>query len=440
MEPKPSGILASCVAELSSQHAGEHEHHCPSADVYFRELCPALHIQDKAFLDAAALTLKSSISINGASVAATSQPLVTSHYDERRLRRSMDEKGFAVLPPGVLQFNANHPTTADLLDAASKGPSLPKSGGVSGSSTTVITLAALASAAAILEAAGWPATFLLAFDEVWVALAQLEPVLQKSSGGCLCNFDLLCWHVKPGMAGFSPHRDRQPMDVPSSFRPDGSPKYATCWVALGGANTAQNSILYVIPRGIDPGYALGDDSSGDGGGGGSGGSGDGGKGSGEGGDPLATCLRSDKANYQHIRALPTEAGGACLFSHRTIHWGSSSEPLDERREEKDEETPPPPPTMRAVTTPRVSFSFASSDPEFEPPYMDRHHPHLKAASASASAAMMVPPLSLRLALACAQMIVYHQRFDTPLPLLRNMYVNQSYYAGFFCARKMCANN
>jgi hypothetical protein len=40
-------------------------------------------------------------------------------------------------------------------------------------------------------------------------------------------------------------------------------------------------------------------------------------------------------DYQSIRAPPTDAGGACIFSHRLVHWGSRpsrpSRPTQEER-------------------------------------------------------------------------------------------------------------
>jgi hypothetical protein len=71
------------------------------------------------------------------------------------------------------------------------------------------------------------------------------------------NFDMLALLVDPaeGVAGFTPHRDRQPADVPGSFRSDGSPKYSTVWLALRDA-TPENSCLYFIPRSADPGFVV----------------------------------------------------------------------------------------------------------------------------------------------------------------------------------------
>jgi hypothetical protein len=75
---------------------------------------------------------------------------------------------------------------------------------------------ALASAVAALLAAGWPPPFLLAFDELWAMQRQAAPLLAAASGGNVPCGDALVWHVAPSDddAGFSPHRDRQPQDVP----------------------------------------------------------------------------------------------------------------------------------------------------------------------------------------------------------------------------------
>jgi ectoine hydroxylase-related dioxygenase (phytanoyl-CoA dioxygenase family) len=69
---------------------------------------------------------------------------------------------------------------------------------------------------------------------------------------------MLAWRVdaRRGEAGFAPHRDRQPDSAPASFRADGSPKYASCWLAVTDA-TPETGCLYVIPRAQDPGYTQG---------------------------------------------------------------------------------------------------------------------------------------------------------------------------------------
>jgi len=145
---------------------------------------------------------------------------------------------------------------------------------------------------------------LLIFDEAWAMAHQLSTIMRAVSGN-VNSLDTLAWSITPsiGQAGFAPHRDRQPADVKGSFRADGTPKYATCWVALSEASV-DSSCLYIVPRGVDKGYDEGDDHAADA------------------EDPLITTLRSDAA-VQAVRACPLKPGGCVIFSHRVMHWGSS---------------------------------------------------------------------------------------------------------------------
>ena len=248
-----------------------------------------------------------------------------------------------------------------------------------------VKISDLAESVKNLEHAGYPATFLLMEEHVWDMARTLTNIVQESiSDSLVCNMvsslqtrhrnltdlctdspmqDILAWLIDPckGQAGFSPHRDRQPNDVLSSFSicpTTGfyAPKYLTFWVALRQA-TPSSSCMYMIPKHIDPGYMSGDDND---------------------IDPLQRCLKS-KEDYQHIRAFPLESGEAVCFSHRTLHWGSKGSALDS-------------------SGPRISVAFAFSDPKFEMPYFDLpRHSH--------------PSPELRLALICGQMICYHERFS-----------------------------
>lgn len=64
------------------------------------------------------------------------------------------------------------------------------------------------------------------------------------------NMDMLAWYIDPskGHAGFSPHRDRQPDDSPSTFRRDGSAKYATIWIPFTGSRQPTLSLEACIVR------------------------------------------------------------------------------------------------------------------------------------------------------------------------------------------------
>ena len=228
----------------------------------------------------------------------------------------------------------------------------------------LVSLPAVRAGMSRIVAAGWPATMILLYDEAWAITLHFASLVGALSGNEM-SFDMLAWLVAParGEAGFAPHRDRQPADVRGSFRADGVPKYCTAWVALGDA-TPDNSCMYLIPRGADPAYDDGDDDA------------PGAE------DPLLALLRSDRA-VQSIRACPLEAGGALIFSHRAMHWGSRGHPV--RRAAPDGHTrgcPPrgvlasllpilpslpslSPSSSQACTAPRYSLSFGCSDAGFE---------------------------------------------------------------------------
>jgi hypothetical protein len=236
-----------------------------------------------------------------------------------------------------------------------------------------------------LHARGYPATFVLLYDETWeLALLALNTLSEATHPSNCFNFDILAWHIDPreNVAGFSPHRDRQPADVKSSFHEDQQAKYVTMWMALSDA-TPENSCLYVIPKQFDPGYIGGDSDSGtdltdrrD--------------------DPMWRALPS-KESFQNIRALPRRAGQSVLFTHRILHWGSLGNPNALQHE------------------PRVAISFVCSDPTFERPYLNSLH--------------FPPNFSTRLLLVCAQLLTYYQRLDLPKECIRACYEYCKDHAG-----------
>jgi hypothetical protein len=115
------------------------------------------------------------------------------------------------------------------------------------------SLTSLARGVEGLLRAGWPASFVLVYDEAWALIAALGALVEAATGN-RPNLDALAWYVDPkkGDAGFSPHRDRQPPGdtAAATFRADGSPMYATAWLALTDA-TPDNSCLYVVPRWVE---------------------------------------------------------------------------------------------------------------------------------------------------------------------------------------------
>uniref|UniRef100_A0A7R9WSB1 Uncharacterized protein n=1 Tax=Craspedostauros australis TaxID=1486917 RepID=A0A7R9WSB1_9STRA len=216
-----------------------------------------------------------------------------------------------------------------------------------------------------LVAMDLPPTLIFLFDETWeLAKISSQTLTSANANDNQFNYDVLAWHIPHGSAGFSPHRDRQPDDVASSFHSDSQiPKFITHWIALSDA-TPSSSCLYMIPKSLDPGYMQGDVDS---------------------ADPLQRAL-CDKHAYQHIRAMPRQAGQSVLFSHRIIHWGSH---------------------CHARTQPRIAISFVASHPDFEPSLLAQR--------------CTMPSLQTRLVLICGQLLIYYQRFDFSKELIRACY-------------------
>mmetsp|Transcript_21832 Transcript_21832/g.32688 ORF Transcript_21832/g.32688 Transcript_21832/m.32688 type:complete len:516 (-) Transcript_21832:170-1717(-) len=262
-----------------------------------------------------------------------------------------------------------------------------------------------------LTEANIPATFILLFDETWELAHGARTFLSEATHAQnQLNFDILAWFIDPrrGESGFSPHRDRQPDDIASSFHKPysrasakimngannvnagnkrcadatkeqtsrtiedyGMAKYVTMWMALSNA-TPENSCLYVIPAGSDPGYYAGDpvDKNQP--------------------DPLQRALRN-KNDYQNIRALPRRSGESVVFTHRIMHWGSKG-------------------NIRC-NEPRVAISFVVSSGDFERPYVDPSY----------FTGNTLPPFHVRLLLVCAQLLIYHQRFNLSSLVIRTCF-------------------
>mmetsp|Transcript_14018 Transcript_14018/g.44606 ORF Transcript_14018/g.44606 Transcript_14018/m.44606 type:complete len:249 (-) Transcript_14018:149-895(-) len=200
---------------------------------------------------------------------------------------------------------------------------------------------------------------MLMYDEPWVMAHQLTELLILTTG----NQQVMDWFffyvdpAKPGAlkAGWAPHRDRGTDDTCRRFRADGTPEYATVWVALTDASPT-NSCLMAVPKAFDRGYHEGD----------------------KGKSPLREIFGSPES-FQAIRALPAAAGTVISFTHRLLHWGSAADP-------------------HARAEPRVAMSFAVADNSFEEPYISRSH-------------LPLPPCELRAALVAAQAIAYCQNED-----------------------------
>jgi hypothetical protein len=53
----------------------------------------------------------------------------------------------------------------------------------------------LAEAVVLLLQYGWPASFLVLYDEVWSLIYQASDIMQKATGN-VCNMDVLAWCVE----------------------------------------------------------------------------------------------------------------------------------------------------------------------------------------------------------------------------------------------------
>lgn len=246
-----------------------------------------------------------------------------------------------------------------------------------------------------LVRAGWPATFIIIYDEAWEAIEGMQTMIDAATHRKnRCIYDIVAWHVdaESGQAGFSPHRDRQPedwmprglsRDVRSTFssKIDGRvAKYNTVWLAVSEAS-AENSCLNFLPQRYDPGYLNGDlpDE-----------------------DPMLRAFGVGKEVFQQIRSVPLPAGGCTFHTHRIIHWGSAAKAQR-------------PGTERVPVAPRLAISCAFSDADFESPYLKRAEPEGQKRKKASFLVGGGLNLSIRLALAGAQVVNYADRWIEQLP-------------------------
>jgi len=296
---------------------------------FWQRICPGLTITDNGIRQ-----------VNGPRSTATSVP--TEVFEQRR--NGLIEIGFAQIDETLMESQAIQKLLQGIKDLQQESTKD--------------------------SAVKYPASFILLFDETWELARTSRDILKQSTHKSNdFNYDNLAWYIEGG--GFSPHRDRQPENVPESFHPDGEAKFVTHWIALSDAQP-ENSCLYVIPKYQDPGYIKGDDGP-------------------AAEDPLRRAL-SNKTAFQHIRALPRKPGQSLIFTHRIIHWGSARS--------EDSKLPP-----------RVALSFVCSDSTYEKPYIDPKY----------FSSDKNPPFRIRLLLVCAQLLIYYQRFDLPKATIKACY-------------------
>jgi len=301
------------MAAVDGLHASLQTPESVASAEYWRRVCGHLHVDDANFQKQEA---------PGREVASADACA--------DVRDRLIEEGYAALPPSSLRWR--------------------------------VPVAALREGILALERHGWPATFIIMFDEAWVMNQDVADIMSKATGNTPC-MDTVGFHVDPrrqASTGFSPHRDRQPEDwtpkgVPSAvsatFKDDGMAKYVTLWCALTDA-CPDNSCLHFIPKSCDPGYAAGDPDE---------------------GDPMRRCFM-ENAQFRNIRCAPMAAGGCTFHTHRTIHWGNAGR-------------------ASYAGGPRIALSFGCSTSDFEPPYFSPK-------------SLPFPTVRLRAALAAAQVLNY----------------------------------
>lgn len=213
-------------------------------------------------------------------------------------------------------------------------------------------MAAIAEGIERLHAAGWPPSFIWLYDEAWIMLSQIAPLLRQVCGMDTC-FDLFAYRVAPGEPWMPPRRLR-PYTIErrelfqSTLRDDGRPMHATCWIPVTEASQT-SSCLMCIPRSLDAGYAKAGNTA-----------------------PLLGLQELDK-----VRPLAMPIGGACVLSHRLYHWGKIGDAVDADGER---------------ARPQLALSIAIADKVLELPRLSRH-------------VLPLPPLQLRVALVAAQTLV-----------------------------------
>ena len=173
---------------------------------------------------------------------------------------------------------------------------------------------------------GFPAPFVLVYDEVWQMLSRLKNLLSPVLGDFYClTLDVWIYYIR-GVdedraepieeSGWSPHRDGSTA-ITTLRGDDGRPQLLNVWIPFTDT-TIEHSCIYLLPTHLDPNYP----------------------------DNLKECSVPSKS-LQDIRALPAEAGAVLGWNEYALHWGSRS--------------------SRWADGPRISLSSAYSKPR--PPWV-----------------------------------------------------------------------
>jgi Phytanoyl-CoA dioxygenase (PhyH) len=147
---------------------------------------------------------------------------------------------------------------------------------------------------------GFPAPFVLVYDQVWQMLSRFENLLLPILGASYdMTLDVWIYYVRSVNedsaeskedSGWSPHRDGKP--VITTLRGDGRPQVLNVWIPFTDT-TLEHSCMYVLPTHLDPNYP----------------------------DNLKEWSVPRKS-LQDIRALPAQAGAVLGWNEYALHWGS----------------------------------------------------------------------------------------------------------------------
>ena len=149
---------------------------------------------------------------------------------------------------------------------------------------------------------GFPAPFVLVYDQVWQILSRLENLLSPILGAFYyVTLDVWIYYIRAVNedraeskedSGWSPHRDGK--TVINTLRGDGHPQLLNVWIPFTDT-TVEHSCMYVLPTHLDPFYP----------------------------DNLQEYSVPRKS-LQDIRGLPAEAGAVLGWNEYALHWGSRS--------------------------------------------------------------------------------------------------------------------
>lgn len=135
---------------------------------------------------------------------------------------------------------------------------------------------------------GLPPAFVGVYDAPWMMAAQMRGLMDHLlSPSAQLVPDFWAWVVRPGQAGFNPHRDR----ITGALDKRGHPITLTVWAPLTPAGP-DNGGIYLLPANFDPLYR------------------------GE--------SRDLQYNLHDVRAVPSDPGDLLIWTGRAVHWGGRS--------------------------------------------------------------------------------------------------------------------